>query len=145
VWPLGYARETVGIGTVAAEAQQAALAAARTTVELAEKARRAAELDRERQRLDRISELVEAVFWKAQDATFGATDTEWKRARNLLSQALVGRRSEFPECVRVEQSGDAPMAMANASRGRIEVETKRRELEQRAAEVDTETPPSAPS
>ena len=78
---------------------KAALEAVRATVALAEEARRAAELDRERQRLERIGELVEQVFATAERAESGWA-TDWMTPRNRLAQALVGRREEFQRAQR---------------------------------------------
>lgn len=70
-----------------------ALTATRALLRAAEAERMAAEWDRHRQRLERVGELAEELFWTA--AT--AQQAGWMSARNRLRPALVGLHGELPK------------------------------------------------
>jgi len=69
-----------------------------------------------------VGELVELVFWTAEAATKGESGAGWMRARNELSQALVGLRDRLPKCAMILTAATATMAFRAASDARAEVE-----------------------
>jgi hypothetical protein len=103
------------------------LAAARTTVELTERARHEDERDRRLRRLERIGELVEKIFWESKVQTATRPD-RWQAPRNQLRHALVGLGERFTECVQVVNASPVQVFGA-ASRARGEVEAALRDLE----------------
>jgi hypothetical protein len=115
------------------------LDAAQENVRLAESARQDAEMarrdaeaqrreavrDRRRQRLERIGEMVEEIFWQAHQEDF-----QWQAARNRLRQALVGLRDELPTCVALTDTAVSyDQAVASASSARAEVDAALLRLE----------------
>jgi hypothetical protein len=88
-----YAREAARSGRDAVEA-------ARQTIALTAAARRADEIDRQRRRVERVSALVELVFWEAgARVAVEGEEPPWRRwmgPRNELRQALVGLSEQLP-------------------------------------------------
>jgi len=138
-----YARDAARFGKSAVEAanrtvelSEQALATARETAELTERARRQDEHDRRRRRLERIGELVEKIFWESGQSASGPD--RWQAPRNELRHALVGLRERLPACVEVVNASPA-QAFSAASRARDEVETALREVDAGLSQGDGET------
>lgn len=88
----------VGYARAASMAARDAVVEARRTVEVAEGARQAAERARVRQRIERVGELVEALYVGAQANLDAPTLSPWTTAQvNVLNQALVGLRRLLPK------------------------------------------------
>jgi hypothetical protein len=114
-----YAREAARSGRDAVEA-------ARQTIALTAAARRADEIDRQRQRVERVGALVELVFWEAgaRVAVEGG-EPPWRRwmgPRNELRQALVGLSEQLPKCAVLSYARNEAEAYKMASDARSEVQ-----------------------
>ena len=85
-------------------------------------------------RVERVGEIVEAIFWTAnQERELESDPRSWWPLRNRLSQAMVGLRDRLPKCAELinqHLSGQA-FGVASQARNEIEIELKylRHELE----------------
>jgi hypothetical protein len=102
-----------------------AVEAARQTVALTTRQRQAEELERQRRRLERIGELVEAIFGEASElvSVEGVPRWQgWMGPRNELRQALVGLKDELPRCDELSYARNESEAYKFASGARVEVQ-----------------------
>ena len=86
-----YGRQAVAEAAKVAALNAQALQATTALLREAEAERLAAERDRHRQRLLRVGELAEEMFW----AGHQARQADWMQARNRLRSALFGLHSEL--------------------------------------------------
>lgn len=150
---LGKARETVDEAKAARlDAEQAARDAAAERRAAEEDRRQAAadrreeERDRQRRRVERIGEIVEDLFWAANDdqkntqaaisrgdISLGAASStdaysSWIAHRNLLRHAMVGLANQLPDTTEILNSDSAYHAFRAAGGARREVELELRRL-----------------
>jgi hypothetical protein len=129
VWSVRLAKQAVRAARETIELTEAARRDAEAARRDAEAARRDAERDRHRHRLVLVGEIVEDVFWAAeQDLKYNPATDGWKDPRNRLRHALVGLTEELPRCVAIVNAGGAAMAKGAASIARDEVEQALRRL-----------------
>ena len=116
---------TVIVATIGLYFAWKATKAAKDTVEIADKARRADEHDRLVRRLERVGELVEEVHHQA---LVGSPDY-WQKHRNRLRQAVVGLRDQLPLTVQlVDTAITVDQARADAAGARQEIDTELEKL-----------------
>jgi hypothetical protein len=106
---------TKAASEAATDRQQAAEAA------MAERAQ--AEQQRLARRVERVGEIVEELFWRAnEDRTFETDPKHWMDSRNRLRHAIVGLRDRLPRSTEVLNAATAVDAFGQASQARNEVE-----------------------
>jgi hypothetical protein len=97
VWSVRLAKQAVEAAREAIELTDAARREAEAARRDAEAARSDAERDRQRHRLVRVGEIVEDVFWTAeQDLKYNPATDGWYDPRNRLRHALVGLTEALP-------------------------------------------------
>jgi hypothetical protein len=91
----------------------------------------AARLDRERQRLERISQTIEDLFGEAANADpSDRTPSRWYTPRNQLRTLLVGLEDQLPICAQIVNTGSAYQALSLIPGARNEIEAALRQLGQ---------------
>jgi len=131
---LFFAAVAAGASVVAVKQSKSAGKAARDTVQLAadtlretELARRDAERDHLRRRLERAGELLEAILHSSADE---GHSNAWTRPRNELSAAIVGLRDILPICTRIcDEAVTRSTAQPLVGDARNEIEARLRGLE----------------
>jgi hypothetical protein len=84
---------------------------------------RVAGLDRERQRLEKISEVVEELFSEVVNANpSDRPPSRWYAPRNQLRTLLIGLESQLPICVQIVNAGSAFQALSLIPNARTEIE-----------------------
>jgi len=105
----GYARSAARAGREAADS-------ARRTVEVAELSRRAAERARLRQRVERVGEIVDAIYVGSQSQPHAPTVSPWTRGQiNLLGQAMIGLTRVLPMSAALRDAR-SPSELAHGAR-----------------------------
>ena len=91
----------------------------------------AAALDRERQRLEKISQTVEDLFGEVVNADpSDRSPSRWYTPRNQLRTLLVGLEGQLPICAQVVNAGTAYQARDLIPSARNEIEAALRQLGQ---------------
>lgn len=91
----------------------------------------AAGLDRERQRLEKISQTVEDLFGQVIDADpSDRSPSRWYTPRNQLRTLLVGLEDQLPICAQIVNAGTAYQARNLIPGARNEIEAVLRQLAQ---------------
>ena len=92
-----------------------------------------ARLDRDRQRLEKISQTVEDLFGEvAQANPSDRPQSHWYTPRNQLRTLLVGLEDELPTCARIVNAGTAYQALDLIPTARNEIEAALRQLGRQA-------------
>jgi len=130
---LRYARQSARAAKQATALGHESAEAAQATVRLAEEARKEAERDYERHRLERIGELVEQLFWVSSLEPSHNVDDQFRAKMNLLTQALVGREDSLPDCALVLQAANARYVKDPASKARFEIRRRLQAVESESA------------
>jgi hypothetical protein len=114
---------------IAAVAALGALYLARQTVREARATRQEAERDSRRHRLERVGELVESVYWAAeQDRRYTPPTSSFVGPRHQLRQALIGIGDSLPRCTDIVTTRSAPEAQAAAELARPEIDAALRDI-----------------
>lgn len=93
----------------------------------------AARLDRERQRLERITQTVEDLFGEVVNADpSDRTPSRWYTPRNQLRTLLVGLEDQLPICAQIVNAGSAYQALSLTPGARNEIEAVLRQLGQQS-------------
>jgi hypothetical protein len=88
-------------------------------------------LDRERQRLEKISQTVEDLFGEVVNADpSDQSPSRWYTPRNQLRTLLVGLDGQLPICAQVVNAGTAYQARDRIPGARNEIEAALRQLGQ---------------
>ena len=91
----------------------------------------AARVDRERQRLERISQIIEDLFGEVVNADpSDRTPSRWYTPRNQLRSLLVGLEDQLPICAQIVNTGSAYQALSLIPGARNEIEAALRQLGQ---------------
>jgi RNA polymerase-binding transcription factor DksA len=93
-----------------------------------------ADLERRRDRVERIGQLVEDLFWRVEQSNDGLNRAQWMPLRNSLRHQLVGLANDLPECARIQDAGTAEQAFGMCVNARAEIE---RELTRIDAALDS--------
>jgi hypothetical protein len=90
------------------------------------------------ERIERVGEIVEAIFWTAdQERELERDPRSWWPLRNRLSQAMVGLRDRLPKCAELVNQHLSGQAFGVASQARNEIE-----IELKYLRHESERPPS---
>ena len=119
------------------QAEQAARAADERARDAASRDRQAAEraadwqremaLERRRERVEKIGELVEDIFWRLAPPGGGDGPGQslpyqgWMPERNRIGHLLVGLSKDLPECANLLNDAEASSALDHARLGREEI------------------------
>ena len=92
---------------------------------------RDAALERERQRLEKISEAVEELFGEVINANpSDRPPSRWYAPRNRLRMLLTGLENQLPVCAQIVNVGTAYQALNLIPTARNEIEAALRQLDQ---------------
>ncbi len=92
---------------------------------------RAARLDQQRRRLEKIGNAVEVLFGEVVDANpSDRPPSRWYTPRNRLRTLLAGLEGQLPMCVQIVNAGSAYQALSLIPSARNEIEAALRQLAQ---------------
>jgi hypothetical protein len=81
-------------------------------------------LDRRRERVEGIAEIVENLFWTVGETGERVPSHQWMPLRNRLGVLMVGLRENLPACVALLNAATAAVASDNGPQARHEVEAE---------------------
>lgn len=85
-------------------------------------------LDRRRDRVVRIGELVEEIFWTlaadSEGPAYNPSSQQWMRERNRIGHLLVGLKTDLPECTKLLSAATPSSALDQARMAREEIQAE---------------------
>jgi hypothetical protein len=94
-----------------------------------------ADLERRRDRVYRIGQLVEDLFWRVHESDQELDRPQWMPLRNNLRHQLIGLTAALPECTRIVDAGTAAQADGICVNARVEIEAELTGIEDSLADA----------
>jgi hypothetical protein len=120
------AKQTVELAIEAAKAaDQRAAAAAERDRKSALRALAFGEIEdfeRRRDRVERIGQLIEDLFWRIEQSEQALEKAAWMPLRNSLRHQLIGLAADLPNCARIVDAGTATQAFGLCVNARTDIE-----------------------
>jgi hypothetical protein len=98
-------------------------------------------LDRRRERVERIGEAVEHLFWSVKPYLRDQVvhPSSWMPIRNHLGQLLVGLTTDLPNCAAILNAAATSSAFESAKLGRQEIEVELAQIDANLNALRTRT------